>query len=157
MQLFVKFSAGIVLDSWNELNRSHFMVKLIFLDQLCETSPFLPRSTLEAHVPYTILRSTYSQYHGNLPSTSLALITASPCRSPTISHASPVSRHTSRSDSTPQHSVNDSSYFQGSSSAHPRGQYFDGDHGSTHSSDGRHRNARRSGPGLQHGPERENG
>ncbi|KAK4759691.1 hypothetical protein SAY87_022822 [Trapa incisa] len=148
MQLFVKFSAGIVLDSWSDLNRSHLVAvaKLIFLDQLCETSPYLPRSSLEAHVPYTILRSVYSQYYGNLPSTPLVLTTASPRHSPAMSHTSPVSRHTTRGDSTPQHNVNDSIYFKGSSSAHARDQYLDGDHGSTHSSDTRHRNARRSGP-----------
>lgn len=122
------------------------MAKLIFLDQLCELSPFLPRSSLEPHVPYTILRSIYSQYYGNLPSTPLALITASPRHSPAVSlaHASPASRHT-RGDSTPQHSINDSGYFRGSL-AHGREQYFDGDPGSTHSSDSRHRNVRRSGP-----------
>lgn len=122
------------------------MAKLIFLDQLCEISPFLPRSSLEAHVPYTILRSIYSQYYGNLPSTPLALVTASPRHSPAVSlvHSSPVSRHT-RGDSTPQHGANDSGYFKGSS-AHGREQYFDGDPGSTHSYDGRHRNVRRSGP-----------
>ncbi|KAJ0039777.1 hypothetical protein Pint_26559 [Pistacia integerrima] len=60
MQVFVKFYAGIILDSWSEANRSHMVAKLIFLDQLCEISPFLPRSSLEPHVPYAILRSIYS-------------------------------------------------------------------------------------------------
>ncbi|XP_031396400.1 protein NAP1 isoform X2 [Punica granatum] len=147
MQLFVKFSAGIVLDSWNEMNRSHLVAKVIFLDQICESSPFLPRSSLEAHVPYTILRSIYGQYYGNLPSTPLGLITASPRHSPAVSlaHASPASRHT-RGDSTPQHNVNDSGYFKGSSSAHGQDRYFDGDTGSAHSFEGRRRNVRRSGP-----------
>ncbi|KAG2241935.1 hypothetical protein Bca52824_096221, partial [Brassica carinata] len=75
--------------SWNEANRSHLVAKLIFLDQLCESSPYLPRSSLESHVPYTILRSIYTQYYSNTPSTPLA--TASPHHSPSVSliHASP--------------------------------------------------------------------
>ncbi|CAI9773355.1 unnamed protein product [Fraxinus pennsylvanica] len=57
--------------------RSHLVAKLIFLDQLCELSPYLPRSLLESHVPYAILRSVYSQYYLN-SSTPLALLSSSP-------------------------------------------------------------------------------
>ncbi|CAN1221200.1 Protein NAP1 [Linum grandiflorum] len=92
MQLFVKFSAGIVLDSWSDINRSHLVAKLIFLDQLCEISPYLPRSSLETYVPYTILRSIYSQYYSNSPSMPLAILnTASPRQSPAVpsGHSSP--------------------------------------------------------------------
>ncbi|EPS71603.1 hypothetical protein M569_03148, partial [Genlisea aurea] len=62
MQLFIKFSSGIILDAWSEGNRSGVVGKLIFLDQVCEMSPFVARSTLESHLPYEILRSAYSQY-----------------------------------------------------------------------------------------------
>lgn len=41
------------------------VAKLIFLEQLCEISRYLPRSTLENHVPYTILRSIYQLYYEN--------------------------------------------------------------------------------------------
>ncbi|KAJ4702490.1 Protein NAP1 [Melia azedarach] len=145
MQVFVKFAAGIVLDSWSEANRSHLVAKLIFLDQLSEISPFLPRSSLESHVPYAILRSIYSQYYSNSPSIPLQLLSLSPRHSPAVSlvHASPVSRHP-RGDSTPQYSANDSSYFKGSSS-HSQDLY-DTDTGSLRSMDGKHRNVRRSGP-----------
>ncbi|KAK3188917.1 hypothetical protein Dsin_028478 [Dipteronia sinensis] len=146
MQIFVKFSAGIVLDSWNEINRSHLVAKLIFLDQLCEISPFLPRSYLEPHVPYAILRSIYSQYYTNSPSIPLALLSPSPRHSPAVSlaHASPVSRHF-RGDSTPQYSSNDSGFFKGSSS-HSQEHPYDTDSGSLRSVDSKHRNVRRSGP-----------
>ncbi|XP_052201269.1 protein NAP1 isoform X2 [Diospyros lotus] len=145
MQLFVKFSAGIILDSWSETNRSHLVAKIIFLDQLCEISPYLPRSSLEAHVPYTILRSIYSQYYANSPSMPMALLTASPRHSPAVSlsHASPVIKQ-SRGDSTPQPSVNDSGYFK-PSSTHGQEQLYD-DSGSIRSMDNKHRNIRRSGP-----------
>ncbi|KAL5842760.1 hypothetical protein ACOSQ3_013363 [Xanthoceras sorbifolium] len=146
MQIFVKFSAGIVLDSWNEINRSHLVAKLIFLDQLCEISPFLPRSSLEPHVPYAILRSIYSQYYTNSPSIPLALLSASPRHSPAVSlaHASPGSRHP-RGDSTPQYSSNDSGFFKGSSS-HSQEHLYNTDSGSLRSVDSKHRNVRRSGP-----------
>ncbi|KAJ4821990.1 histone chaperone [Turnera subulata] len=146
MQLFVKFATGIVLDSWNEANRSHLVAKLIFLDQLCEISPYLPRSTLESHVPYAILRSIYSQYYSNTPSMPLALLGVSPRHSPavTLAHASPVVKQT-RGDSTPQHAVNDSGYFKGSSS-HSQEHLYDTDSGNLHATDNRHRNVRRSGP-----------
>ncbi|CAN1327551.1 Protein NAP1 [Linum perenne] len=96
MQIFIKFSAGIVLDSWSDDNRSHLVAKLIFLDQLCEISPYLPRSSLEAYVPYAILRSIYCQYYSNSPSMPLALLnTASPRHSPAVpsGHASPSQEH----------------------------------------------------------------
>ncbi|KAJ6764543.1 MEMBRANE-ASSOCIATED PROTEIN HEM [Salix koriyanagi] len=146
MQLFVKFASGIVLDSWSEANRSHLVAKLIFLDQLCEISPYLPRSSLEAYVPYAILRSVYSQYYTNSPSMPLALLSVSPHHSPAVSqsHASPAAKHP-RGDSTPQHSVNDSGFFKGSSS-HSQEQLYDMDSGSLRSTDSKHRNVRRSGP-----------
>ncbi|GAV74406.1 Nckap1 domain-containing protein [Cephalotus follicularis] len=142
MQLFVKFSAGIVLDSWSETNRSHLVAKLIFLDQLCEISPYLPRSLLEHHVPYSILRSIYSQYYGQSSSMPLALLSASPCQTPALAHASPVSRH-HRGDSTPQYIANDSGYYKGS---HSQENLYDTDSGSIRSMESRHRNVRRSGP-----------
>ena len=45
--------------------RSPLVAKLIFLEQLCDISEYLPRSTLENHVPYTILRSIYQLYYEN--------------------------------------------------------------------------------------------
>ncbi|KAH9314867.1 hypothetical protein KI387_023494, partial [Taxus chinensis] len=45
--------------------RSSLVVKLVFLDQLCELSNYVPRSTLEFHVPYAMLRSIYQQYYEN--------------------------------------------------------------------------------------------
>ncbi|KAL2473933.1 Protein NAP1 [Forsythia ovata] len=144
MQLFIKFSAGIILESWNESNRSHLVAKLIFLDQLCEISPYLPRSLLESHVPYAILRSVYSQYYSN-SLTPLALLSLSPRHSPAMSlaHASPALKQP-HGDSTPQSSVNDSGYFK-ASSTHGQDQY-DTENGSIRSSDIKHRNVRRSGP-----------
>ncbi|XP_037495205.1 protein NAP1 [Jatropha curcas] len=146
MQLFVKFAAGIVLDSWNEANRSHLVAKLIFLDQFCEISPYLPRSSLEAHIPYAILRSIYSQYYSNSPSMPLALLSSSPRHSPAVSlsHASPVVKQP-RGDSTPQYGTNDSGYFKGTSSLSQEHSY-DTDNGNLHSTESRHRNVRRSGP-----------
>ncbi|PIA37707.1 hypothetical protein AQUCO_03000333v1 [Aquilegia coerulea] len=107
MQLFIKCSAGIILDSWRETNGSHLVAKLIFLDQLCELSPYLPRSTLEAHIPYSILRSIYSQYYSSNPLTQLALLSPSPRQSPAVSlaHASPSFKQNLGS-STPQNSGN---------------------------------------------------
>ncbi|KAK6240355.1 hypothetical protein SCA6_005744 [Theobroma cacao] len=146
MQLFVKFSAGIVLDSWNEANRSHLVAKLIFLDQLSDISPYLPRSSLETHVPYAILRSIYSQYYANSPLMPLALLSASPRHSPSVSlaHASPVMRQP-RGDLTPQYSANDSGYFKGSSS-YSQEHLYDAESGSLRSAANKHRNVRRSGP-----------
>ncbi|XP_038690030.1 protein NAP1-like isoform X2 [Tripterygium wilfordii] len=146
MQLFVKFSAGIILDSWGEVNRSHLVAKLIFLNQLCEISPYLPRSCLESYVPYAILRSIYSQYYGNSPSMPLALLSNSPRHSPaaSLSHASPIVRQP-RGDSTPQHSANNSGYFKGSLS-HSQEHHYEADNGSTRSLENQRRNVRRSGP-----------
>ncbi|KAF5729205.1 protein NAP1-like isoform X2 [Tripterygium wilfordii] len=137
MQLFVKFSAGIILDSWGEVNRSHLVAKLIFLNQLSEISPYLPRSSLESHVPYAILRSIYSQYYGNSPSMPLALLSISPRHSPAVSlsHASPIVKQP-RGDLTPQHSANDYAYFKGSL-PHSQDHLHEADHRS---------NVRRSGP-----------
>ncbi|KAK1303703.1 putative protein NAP1 [Acorus calamus] len=117
MQLFVKTSAIIMLDSWNENDRLYLAPKLIFLDQLCEFCPFLPRSTLELHIPYALLRSVYRQYYGSSTSAPPALLSPSPKQSPLVSltHSSPMVRH-NRGDSTPQSSVYDSGYFKPSSS-----------------------------------------
>ncbi|KAF9587620.1 hypothetical protein IFM89_004452 [Coptis chinensis] len=145
MQLFVKCSSGIILDSWSENNRSHLVAKLIFLDQLCELSPYLPRSTLETHVPYSILRSIYSQYYSNNPSTQLALLSPSPRQSPIVSlaHASPSFKQ-NFGDSTPQASSHDSGYFKASQSQE---QLYDAYNGNTHTSDNnKKRDTRRSGP-----------
>ncbi|KHG17495.1 Protein NAP1 -like protein [Gossypium arboreum] len=146
MQLFIKFSAGIVLDSFHESNRSHLVAKLVFLDQLCDISPYLPRSSLEAHVPYTILRSIYSQYYANSPLMPMALLSASPRHSPAVSlaHASPIMRQP-RGDSTPQYSANDSGYFKGSSS-HSQEQLYDAESANLRGVENKHRNVRRSGP-----------
>ncbi|KAM7505667.1 hypothetical protein LguiB_004571 [Lonicera macranthoides] len=150
MQLFVKISAGIILDSGSEFDRSHIVAKLIFLDQFCEISPYLPRSALEPHVPYSILRSIYSQYYTSSPSTQmLALLSvSSPRHSPAVSlsHASPITRQ-ARGDSTPQSSVNDSGYFK------PSSIHNQDDSGSLRSIDSKHRNVRRSGP-LEYGSNR---
>lgn len=43
--------------------RSPLVAKLIFLDQLCELTAYLPRSTLESYVPHTIMRSIYQMYY----------------------------------------------------------------------------------------------
>ncbi|MBA0849023.1 hypothetical protein Goshw_010122 [Gossypium schwendimanii] len=146
MQLFIKFSAGIVLDSLHESNRSHLVAKLVFLDQLCDISPYLPRSSLEAHVPYAILRSIYSQYYANSPLMPMALLSASPRHSPAVSlaHASPIMRQP-RGDSTPQYSANDSGYFKGSSS-HSQEQLYDAESANLRGVENKHRNVRRSGP-----------
>lgn len=142
MQLFVKCSAAIILDGWSENNRSPLVAKLIFLDQLCEFSPYLARSTLELHVPYAILRSIYRQYYANSPSSSLALLSPSPRQSPAISlaHASPTSRQF-RGDTTPQ--SNDSGYFR---STRSQEQLYDADNLNLRAGDNKHRNVRRSGP-----------
>lgn len=125
------------------LHRSHLVAQLIFLDQLCEISPYLPRSSLEPHVPYAILRSIYSQYYENSPSTPLALLSGSPRHSPaaSLTHSSPGVRQP-RGDPTPQY---DSGYFKGSSS-HGQEHLYDTDSGSLRSSESRQRNVRRSGP-----------
>ncbi|KAK6797051.1 hypothetical protein RDI58_004752 [Solanum bulbocastanum] len=143
MQLFVKFSSGIILDSWSESTRSHLVSKLIFLDQFCEISPYLPRSTLDAYVPYSIIRSIYSQYYGSSSPAPLALLSDSPRHSPAVSlaHSSPAMRQ-HRSDSTPQSNSNDSGYFKPSSS-HAQDQLYDAESGSI---ENRSRNVRRSGP-----------
>ncbi|GMI87865.1 GNARLED, NCK-ASSOCIATED PROTEIN 1 [Hibiscus trionum] len=146
MQLFIKFSAGIVLDSWNEANRSHLVAKLIFLDQLCDISPYLPRSSLETHVPYAILRSIYGPYYGNSPLMPVTLLSASPRHSPAVSlaHASPIMRKP-RGDSTLQYSANDSGYFKGSSS-HSQEQFYEAENASLRGVEYKQRNVRRSGP-----------
>ncbi|KAK4710641.1 hypothetical protein R3W88_005154 [Solanum pinnatisectum] len=143
MQLFVKFSSGIILDSWSESTRSHLVSKLIFLDQFCEISPYLPRSTLDAYVPYSIIRSIYSQYYGSSSPAPLALLSDSPRHSPAVSlaHSSPAMRQ-HRSDSIPQSNSNDSGYFKPSSS-HAQDQLYDTESGSI---ENRSRNVRRSGP-----------
>lgn len=107
-------------------------------------SPYLPRSSLESHVPYSILRSVYSQYYSN-SSTPLAVLSGSPRHSPAMSlvHASPSLRQT-RGDITPQSNMNDSGYFK-APSTHAQDQY-ETDNVSIRSIDHKNRNVRRSGP-----------
>ncbi|XP_043687318.1 protein NAP1-like isoform X2 [Telopea speciosissima] len=147
MQLFVKCAVGVILDSWSESNRSHLIAKLIFLDQLCEFSPYLPRSTLELHVPYAILCSIYSQYYSNSPSIPLALLSPSPRQSPALSvfHASPTFRQ-NRGDWTPQSGAYEPGHVK-VTSAHSQEKIYDNDSRNLSSSDNnKHRNIRRSGP-----------
>ncbi|CAL9178150.1 unnamed protein product [Musa hybrid cultivar] len=143
LQIFVKCSAGIVLDSWSENSRTYIVPKLIFLDQLCELSRYLPRSTLEIHIPYTILRSIYRQHYGNSATMITELLAPSPRQSPLISltHASPAVRP-HRGDSTPM------SYDPGylSSSIHRHDDAHDGDSLRLKTSDKQQRNTRNSGP-----------
>ncbi|GAB4829508.1 histone chaperone [Ancistrocladus abbreviatus] len=141
LHLFVKLSADLILDCWSESNRLDIVPKLIFLDQLCEMSPYVPRSTLEAHIPYAILRSIYSQYYSNSPSVPLAFPNASPRSSPAVSltHASPAFRH-------PASNTDHSGYFKATSS-HGQDQLYDAEGGSVRSAnEHRHGNVRRSGP-----------
>ncbi|CAN4080362.1 unnamed protein product [Withania somnifera] len=130
MQLFVKFSSGIILDSWSENTRSHLVSKLIFLDQFCEISPYLPKSTLDAYVPYSIIRSIYSQYYGSSSPAPLALLSGPPHHSPAVSLAqsSPAMRQL-RGDFIPQSNSDDSGYFKPSSS-HAQDQLYDTESGS---------------------------
>lgn len=137
------FKVFLMLFLFGFLHRSDLVAKLIFLDQFCELSPFLPRSSLESHIPYTIMRSIYSQYYTNTPSIPLALLSVSPRHSPAVTHASPVVRP--RGDSTPQSSVHDSGYFKASSTP-SHDQQYDRGSASIRSMDKLHRNARRSGP-----------
>lgn len=143
IHLYIKCSAAIILDTWNDSNRSPLVAKLIFLDQMCEFSPYLPRSTLELHVPYTILRSIYRQYYANSPSTALALLSPSPRQSPALplTHASPTVRQF-RGDTTPQSS--DSGYFKASGQSQEH--LYDPDSVNLLGGDNKHRNVRRSGP-----------
>ncbi|RCV30145.1 hypothetical protein SEVIR_6G069200v4 [Setaria viridis] len=139
MQIYVKLSAGIVLDSWNDTSRPHIVPKLIFLDQLCELSPYLPRSTLEVHIPYTILRSIYHQLYGASLMASEPM-DQSPRQSPLISlaHASPSARQ-NRPETTPRSHTFEPSYYSSSGSQHDDG--YDGDKRT-----GQLRSMRRSGP-----------
>ncbi|PKA52561.1 putative protein NAP1 [Apostasia shenzhenica] len=135
MQVFVKCSAAIILDSSSDTSRSHLVPKLIFLDQLCNLSPFLPRSTLELHVPYAILRSIYLQHYGSSQPIPNEIPMVSPRHSPLISltHSSPASRP-NRGDPTPYSDTYDSGYF--SSSTQRREE----------ATDKQQKNMRRSGP-----------
>ncbi|XP_066356604.1 probable protein NAP1 [Miscanthus floridulus] len=139
MQIYVKLSAGIVLDSWNDNSRPHIVPKLIFLDQLCELSPYLPRSTLEVHIPYTILRSIYHQLYGASLMASEPM-EQSPRQSPLISlaHASPSARQ-NRPETTPRSHTFEPSYYSSSGSQHDDG--YDADRRT-----GQLRSMRRSGP-----------
>ncbi|URE44168.1 Membrane-associated apoptosis protein, partial [Musa troglodytarum] len=143
LQIFVKCSAGIVLDSWSENSRTYIVPKLIFLDQLCELSRYLPRSTLEIHIPYTILRSIYRQHYGNSATMITELLAPSPRQSPLISltHASPAVRP-HRGDSTPM--PYDPGYL--SSSIHRHDDAHEGDSLRLKTSDKQQRNTRSSGP-----------
>lgn len=138
LQLFVKLAAEIILDYGSE-NRSEIVPKLIFLDQLCEMSPHIPRSTIEAHVPHGILRSVYSQYYANSSSVLLSSAGASPRSSPAVSlgHTSPAFRQA--------HSMVDHSSYSKASSSHGQDLY-DADERIIQSTDQRSRNGRRSGP-----------
>ncbi|CAM8940684.1 unnamed protein product [Rhodiola kirilowii] len=139
MQTFVKFAAGIILDFSGETNRSQLVPQLVFLDQLCEISPYIPRSTLEPpHLPYAILRSLYSQYYSDSPSVQhlSSRGSSSPFMSPQLSsaHTSPMARQ--------QSSSTDSWHLRGSS-AHSQDSIHDHENGSA---DNKYRHARRSGP-----------
>ncbi|XP_078428674.1 transcription activator isoform X2 [Wolffia australiana] len=101
MQVYVKYSAGLILTS-SDGNRSHLVPKLQFLDHLCRISPYLPRSTLELHVPYTLLRSLTGQQYTKSPSLApLDIMPPSPGQSPRISlaHSSPRPRQSQRDPS----------------------------------------------------------
>ncbi|KAH7432487.1 hypothetical protein KP509_07G024700 [Ceratopteris richardii] len=88
LKTYVQCSAVIVLDTWNESNRSPLVAKLIFLEQLCGISTYLPRSTLESHVPYTVLRSIYQLYYENaVPTLMLVGPTRRHGSGPSTSHA----------------------------------------------------------------------
>ncbi|PAN33522.1 hypothetical protein PAHAL_6G027000 [Panicum hallii] len=139
MQIYVKLSAGIVLDSWNDSSRLYIVPKLIFLDQLCELSPYLPRSTLEVHIPYTILRSIYHQLYGASLMASEPM-DQSPRQSPLISlaHASPSARQ-NRPETTPRSHTFEPSYYSSSGSQHDDGYEAD-------KRTGLLRSMRRSGP-----------
>ncbi|KAL5975750.1 histone chaperone [Asimina triloba] len=146
MQLYLKCSSAIALDpwTWSDGNRSPLVAKLIFFDQLCEFSPYIPRSTLELHIPYAILRSIYRQCYANSPSIMLALLNQSPRQSPAISltHASPLLWQ-NRGDS-PQPNNTDSGYFKGSSNS--QDQLYEAESASVRISENKHRHVRRSGP-----------
>lgn len=105
-------------------------------------SPYLPRSALESHIPYAILRSLYNQYYSN--SSTLALLSASPHHSPAMSlaHASPSMRQP-RSDAS-HSTAQDSGYFK-ITSAHDQDQ-DDSDNFHARKIDHKQRNGRRSGP-----------
>ncbi|KAL8167962.1 hypothetical protein V2J09_009461 [Rumex salicifolius] len=141
LQLFIKLSAGFILDWWSESNRAELVPRLIFLDQLCEMCPHVSRSSLEPHIPYAILRSLYSQYYSNSGFMSITLPSASPRGSPAVplNHASPAFRHP---ETLHGHSKAVSGYSQD--------QSFDAE---SRYSEPRHRNVRRSGP-LDYGSSR---
>ncbi|CAM6099238.1 unnamed protein product [Calypogeia fissa] len=65
MRTFVQCSSAIMFEGLSDSNRSPLVAKLVFLDQLCELSWYLPRTTLEAHLPQSILRSIYQLYYEN--------------------------------------------------------------------------------------------
>lgn len=116
------------------------------MDQLCELSSYVPRSTLELHIPYSILRSLYRQYYGNFPSTALALLSPSPWQSPAVSltHTpSPLLRN-NRGDMTFNSGSYDSGYFKNSSNS--QGHAYEVDSGVLRIGESKQRNDRRSGP-----------
>ncbi|KAL3689506.1 hypothetical protein R1sor_015815 [Riccia sorocarpa] len=65
MKTFVQCSSAIMLEALSDSNRSPLVAKLVFMDQLCELSRHLPRSTFEQHIPQSILRSIYQLYYEN--------------------------------------------------------------------------------------------
>ncbi|KAL5232560.1 hypothetical protein ABZP36_031336 [Zizania latifolia] len=125
MQLYANLSAGLVLDSWNDTSRAYIVPKLIFLDQLCELSPYLPRSTLEVHIPYTILHSIYHQLYGASLMASESM-EPSPRQSPLISlsHSSPSMKQ-NRVDTTPRSHTFETGYHSSSGSQYDEG--YEGD------------------------------
>lgn len=130
------------------------MAKLIFLDQLCEISPYLPRSSLESHVPYAILRSIYTQYYSNTPTTPLS--TASPHHSPSVSliHPSPTMKNATTpqrgSGSSGSAAAADSGYFKGSSSSlYGQDHYNEPETGTSRSNEN---NSKQSGSSRRSGP-----
>ncbi|KAL9241252.1 hypothetical protein vseg_015383 [Gypsophila vaccaria] len=143
--LFARMSTGIILDCWNENNRSDLALQLVFMDQLCELSPYLPRSSLEDCIPYAIIRSIYSQYYGNSPAILLTLRNMSPRSSPGVSlmHASPALRQL-RAETPHQHP--DQSGYSKALSGVGRGHSYDDGCGSSQLNDKRYRNLRGSGP-----------
>ncbi|XP_031487983.1 protein NAP1 [Nymphaea colorata] len=146
MQLYVKCASSMIMDSWNETSRSHLVPKLIFLDQLCKISPYLPRSTIEVHIPYTILRSIYRQYYGNSQVSQLALLSPSPRQSPAVllSHASSPAAKLNNVDANPEAFLGISPALRTSGPIHQ--QLIEPENMDTRQNDNKQRNMRRSGP-----------
>ncbi|XP_024527538.1 protein NAP1 isoform X1 [Selaginella moellendorffii] len=65
MKTFLQGAAVTALDLSSDGARGGLVAKLIFLDQLCDLSSYLPRSTLEACIPRSMMRSIYQSYYEN--------------------------------------------------------------------------------------------